>query len=38
MTSFSTQPGGRQQGQATVPGGKSNSYRAVMLTAITDGI
>jgi 3-phosphoshikimate 1-carboxyvinyltransferase len=37
MTDFHVQPGGRLQGEARVPGDKSISHRAVMLTAIADG-
>lgn len=35
--SFRTQPGGRLQGETRVPGDKSISHRAVMLTAIAEG-
>ncbi|HSH40694.1 MAG TPA: 3-phosphoshikimate 1-carboxyvinyltransferase [Arenicellales bacterium] len=37
MTSFRTNPGGCLCGEARVPGDKSISHRAVMLTAIAEG-
>lgn len=37
MSSFRVQAGGRLQGEARVPGDKSISHRAVMLTAIARG-